>query len=332
MDYVDLYQIHRWDPRTPIEETMEALHDVVRMGKARYIGASSMFAWQFAQAQHAADLQHWTRFVSMQPHYNLLYREQEREMIPYCIDQGVGVIPWSPLARGVLAGNRNRDGEKLTARSDTDALRRLPLRPADRLRRRRTGGGGGRPASGCRRHRSRLRGSSASPVSPHRSSAPPSRNTSPMRWRPSSSISVTRRSRRSGRALRPPPGGRTLLTMSADPSAVDFHFDIMCPYAYQTSLWMREVRDTAGVDGAVAVLQPRGDQPPGREEARLGARVDLRLVDDADRRLPSPFLDGSPRSVVRDGRDGHSTSRDGSRTAPRSPRSSSPKWASTPAR
>ncbi|MGA8724732.1 MAG: aldo/keto reductase [Acidimicrobiales bacterium] len=122
MDYVDLYQIHRWDPRTPIEETMEALHDVVRMGKARYIGASSMFAWQFAQAQHVADLQHWTRFVSMQPHYNLLYREQEREMIPYCIDQGVGVIPWSPLARGVLAGNRTRDGEKLTARSDTDGF------------------------------------------------------------------------------------------------------------------------------------------------------------------------------------------------------------------
>jgi 1-deoxyxylulose-5-phosphate synthase len=122
MDYVDLYQIHRWDPRTPIEETMEALHDVVRMGKARYIGASSMFAWQFATAQHVADLAHWTRFVSMQPHYNLLYREQEREMIPYCIDQGVGVIPWSPLARGVLAGNRSRDGEKLTARSDTDGF------------------------------------------------------------------------------------------------------------------------------------------------------------------------------------------------------------------
>jgi aryl-alcohol dehydrogenase-like predicted oxidoreductase len=122
MDYVDLYQIHRWDPRTPIEETMEALHDVVRMGKARYIGASSMFAWQFAQAQHVADLQHWTRFVSMQPHYNLLYREEEREMIPYCIDQGVGVIPWSPLARGVLAGTRTRTGDRLTTRSDTDGF------------------------------------------------------------------------------------------------------------------------------------------------------------------------------------------------------------------
>jgi aryl-alcohol dehydrogenase-like predicted oxidoreductase len=98
MDYVDLYQIHRWDPHTPIEETMEALHDVVRAGKARYIGASSMYAWQFAKAQHVADAHGWTRFVSMQNHYNLVYREEEREMIPLCIDQGVGVIPWSPLA------------------------------------------------------------------------------------------------------------------------------------------------------------------------------------------------------------------------------------------
>jgi 1-deoxyxylulose-5-phosphate synthase len=122
MDYVDLYQIHRWDPRTPIEETMEALHDVVRAGKARYIGASSMFAWQFAEAQHTADLQHWTRFVAMQPHYNLIYREEEREMIPQCIRQGVGIIPWSPLARGVLAGNRGRDGDRRTTRADTDAF------------------------------------------------------------------------------------------------------------------------------------------------------------------------------------------------------------------
>lgn len=120
MEYVDLYQIHRWDGRTPIEETMEALHDVVRAGKARYIGASSMFAWQFAKAQHVARTEGWTPFVSMQPHYNLLYREEEREMIPQCIDQGVGVIPWSPLARGVLAGNRSRDGEKHTTRSNTD--------------------------------------------------------------------------------------------------------------------------------------------------------------------------------------------------------------------
>jgi 1-deoxyxylulose-5-phosphate synthase len=120
MDYVDLYQIHRWDNRTPIEETMEALHDVVRAGKARYIGASSMFAWQFAKAQHVAEARGWTRFVSMQNHYNLVYREEEREMIPLCVDQGVGVIPWSPLARGVLAGTRTRGGERLTTRADTD--------------------------------------------------------------------------------------------------------------------------------------------------------------------------------------------------------------------
>ncbi|TYB68744.1 aldo/keto reductase [Nonomuraea sp. PA05] len=102
-DYVDLYQIHRWDDHTPIEETMEALHDVVRAGKVRYLGASSMWAWQFAKAQHAAEANGWTKFVSMQNHYNLLYREEEREMLPLCADQGVGVIPWSPLARGVLA-------------------------------------------------------------------------------------------------------------------------------------------------------------------------------------------------------------------------------------
>ena len=118
MDYVDLYQIHRWDHRTPIEETMEALHDVVKAGKARYIGASSMYAWQFAKAQSVAP----TRFVSMQNHYNLVYREEEREMIPQCIDQGVGVIPWSPLARGLLAGNRTSTGEKLTTRARTDAF------------------------------------------------------------------------------------------------------------------------------------------------------------------------------------------------------------------
>ena len=120
MDYVDLYQIHRWDPRTPIEETMGALHEVVQAGKARYIGASSMFAWQFAKAQHVAEKNGWTKFVSMQNHYNLIYREEEREMIPLCIDQGVGVIPWSPLARGVLAGNRTRSGERHTTRSSTD--------------------------------------------------------------------------------------------------------------------------------------------------------------------------------------------------------------------
>jgi aryl-alcohol dehydrogenase-like predicted oxidoreductase len=122
MDYVDLYQIHRWDPRTPIEETMEALHDVVRAGKARYIGASSMYAWQFAKAQRVAERNGWTPFVSMQNHYNLVYREEEREMIPQCIDQGVGVIPWSPLARGLLTGTRTRSGEKKTVRAETDAF------------------------------------------------------------------------------------------------------------------------------------------------------------------------------------------------------------------
>src|SRR5829696_4979515 len=116
VDYVDLYQIHRWDNATPIEETMEALHDVVRAGKTRYIGASSMYAWQFAKAQHVAQ----TPFVSMQNHYNLIYREEEREMIPQCIDQGVGVIPWSPLARGLLAGSRTASGEPLTARASSD--------------------------------------------------------------------------------------------------------------------------------------------------------------------------------------------------------------------
>ena len=122
LDYVDLYQIHRWDSATPIEETMEALHEVVKSGKARYIGASSMFAWQFAKAQRVAELNGWTRFVSMQNHFNLIYREEEREMIPQCIDQGVGVIPWSPLARGFLAGTRTRAGERRTRRSETDPL------------------------------------------------------------------------------------------------------------------------------------------------------------------------------------------------------------------
>ncbi len=121
-EYVDLYQIHRWDNETPIEETMAALHDVVRAGKARYIGASSMFAWQFAKAQHCADSAGLTRFVSMQNHYNLVYREEEREMIPCCLDQEVGVIPYSPLARGLLAGGRDRAGERRTVRAGSDPL------------------------------------------------------------------------------------------------------------------------------------------------------------------------------------------------------------------
>ena len=110
MDYVDLYQIHRWDYETPIEETLEALHDVVKAGKARYIGASSMYAWQFCQALHIAERHGWTRFVSMQPHYNLIYREEEREMLPLCAAEGIGVIPWSPLARGHLARPWDSEG------------------------------------------------------------------------------------------------------------------------------------------------------------------------------------------------------------------------------
>jgi aryl-alcohol dehydrogenase-like predicted oxidoreductase len=117
-DYVDLYQIHRWDPEVPIEETMEALHDVVRSGKARYIGASSMWAWQFAKAQHTAEVHGWTRFVSMQDQYNLLQREEEREMHPLCMDQQVGVLPWSPLARGRLT----RDWDETTQRSSSDTF------------------------------------------------------------------------------------------------------------------------------------------------------------------------------------------------------------------
>ena len=125
MDYVDLYQIHRWDPTTPIEETMDALNDVVRAGKARYIGASSMHAWQFAKAQQAGP----TRFVSMQNHYNLIYREEEREMIPQCRDQGVGIIPWSPLARGLLAGSKTAGGERRTTRANTDPFLDSLYRP-----------------------------------------------------------------------------------------------------------------------------------------------------------------------------------------------------------
>jgi aryl-alcohol dehydrogenase (NADP+) len=128
-DYVDLYQTHRWDHRTPIEETLETLHDVVKAGKARYIGASSMYAWQFAKALYTADLHGWTRFVSMQDHYNLLHREEEREMLPLCADQGIGVIPWSPLARGRLT----RDWDEVTTRSETDEFgRNLYGAPSDR--------------------------------------------------------------------------------------------------------------------------------------------------------------------------------------------------------
>ena len=127
-DHVDLYQMHRWDPHTPVEETVEALHDVVKAGKARYVGASSMWAWQFSKALHAAELRGLVRFVSMQDHYNLLQREEEREMLPLCDDQGIGVLPWSPLARGRLT----RDWDEETARSETDAFGGTLYAPADR--------------------------------------------------------------------------------------------------------------------------------------------------------------------------------------------------------
>ncbi len=127
-DYVDLYQIHRWDYETPIEETLEALDDLVRVGKVRYLGASSMHAWQFAQALYLADLNGWTRFVSMQNHYNLLYREEEREMLGLCVDQGIGVIPWSPLARGRLA----RSWGEQTTRSEKDEFGRALYSEADK--------------------------------------------------------------------------------------------------------------------------------------------------------------------------------------------------------
>ena len=121
VDYIDLYQIHRLDPHTPMEETCEALHDVVKAGKARYLGASSMFAWQFMKLLATQQQHGWTRFVSMQNHYNLIYREEEREMIPLCLDQGIGVIPWSPLARGFLAGNRKRGEKSASLREQHDA-------------------------------------------------------------------------------------------------------------------------------------------------------------------------------------------------------------------
>jgi aryl-alcohol dehydrogenase (NADP+) len=121
-DYIDLYQIHRWDYHTPIEETLAALHDLVKSGKVRYIGASSMYAWQFAKSLYLADLHNWTRFISMQNHYNLVYREEEREMAPLCVEEGVGLIPWSPLARGFLAGNRTAGETAPTTRAESDAF------------------------------------------------------------------------------------------------------------------------------------------------------------------------------------------------------------------
>jgi 1-deoxyxylulose-5-phosphate synthase len=128
-DYIDLYQIHRWDYDTPVEETLEALHDAVKSGKVRYIGASSMHSWQFAKALYLADAHGWTRFVSMQNHYNLLYREEEREMLPLCADQGIGVIPWSPLARGRLT----RPWDASTARTETDEFGKTLYQDEDQV-------------------------------------------------------------------------------------------------------------------------------------------------------------------------------------------------------
>ena len=194
-DYVDLYQIHRWDPETPIEETMQALHDVVRAGKARYIGASSMYAWQFAKAQHVAERHGWTRFVSMQDHYNLIYREEEREMLPLCLDQGVGVIPWSPLARGRLT----RPWDTETARTESDEFGRRLFSDQDRTvvddgaRGRRAPWRSSGP--GCARVADRAARGDLADRRDHEAGAP--RRTP---WRPSTWCSRTTRSRSSARA------------------------------------------------------------------------------------------------------------------------------------
>ena len=184
MDYIDLYQIHRFDPRTPIEETMEALHDVVKSGKVRYIGASSMWAWQFSKAQYTAELHGWTKFVSMQNHYNLLNREEEREMMPLCVDQGVGVIPWSPLARGKLDPRLGRHHRAVGGRR----VRQQAVQPRQRPGHRRSGGrdrrrarrparpgGPGLDAVEAVRHVADRRGDQAAP---HRlTRSPPSRSS-----------------------------------------------------------------------------------------------------------------------------------------------------------
>ena len=196
-DYVDLYQIHRFDPDTPVEETMEALHDVVKAGKVRYLGASSMWAWQFAKMQHAADLHGWTRFVSMQNQYSLIQREEEREMFGLLADQGVGSIPWSPLAKGRLARpwGEQTSGPRTTR---VGAAVRRRQRPAHRRRRRsrsprpRRADGAGRAGLGTAQPRRRRA----------RSSAPPSRTTSPTPSPRSTSPSPTTRSRRSRRRTR----------------------------------------------------------------------------------------------------------------------------------
>ena len=169
-DYVDLYQIHRWDDTTPITETLEALHDVVKAGKARYLGASSMFAWQFCKALHVADRHGWTRFVSMQNFYNLLYREEEREMIPLCVAEGIGVIPWSPLARGRLA--RSWDQKDSTSRAGSDEFGKHIYARADESDQAVVDGVGEVAAArGVPPRRSRWPGCWPGPASPPRSSA-----------------------------------------------------------------------------------------------------------------------------------------------------------------
>ena len=182
MDFVDLYQIHRWDYETPIEETLEALHDVVKAGKVRYIGASSMYSWQFAKALYLADRHGWTRFVSMQNHYNLLYREEEREMIPLCRDEGVGVIPWSPLARGRLAERgraRRRSGRRRTTSGTrcTRGRRRPISKVVDRLE------ASGKEDAAWRRRRWRWRGCWGSPESRRRLWGRRNRTIWRTRWR-----------------------------------------------------------------------------------------------------------------------------------------------------
>ena len=184
-DYVDLYQIHRFDLDTPIEETLEALHDVVKAGKARYIGASSMCAWQFAKMLYTADAHGWTRFVSMQNHYNLVYREEEREMLPLCREEGIGVIPWSPLARGFLAGNRQQRRSRRHGAREDRRIRASAVLQRRRLRRSSIASSSWRSGAASSRRRSRWRGCSPSPASPRRSSARRSRRTSTMpsaRW------------------------------------------------------------------------------------------------------------------------------------------------------
>jgi len=177
MDYVDLYQIHRWDYETPIEETMEALHEVVKSGKVRYIGASSMYAWQFAKALFLADRHHWTRFVSMQNHYNLLYREEEREMMAFCRSEGIGVIPWSPLARGRLT--RPWKSEKHQALRDRPVRQRHVLtKPKRAIARSSTGWDRSPRSAAFPAPRSRLRGCSENRSSPRRLLGPPNRTIS----------------------------------------------------------------------------------------------------------------------------------------------------------